>query len=68
MTKAPTDRQRECFETYARLGDGAAAAQLLGISIQALKANLSEYYRRVGANSGVQAAYRTWAQPKEDAR
>lgn len=61
----PTPRQIECFETYAKHGDQVVAARLLAISIQRLKANIGEYYRRIGANSGVQAAYLTWA-PKGD--
>lgn len=68
MAKAnrpPTARQVECFEAYAKLGDGQAAARLLGISIQNLKRNLGEYYRRIGANGGVQAAYLTWG-PRND--
>ena len=56
----PTRRQRECFEAYARLGDSEAAARHLAISVGSLKRNVGEYYRRIGANSGVQAAYLTW--------
>lgn len=60
LPRAPTERQRQCFEMYARLGDGERAAQMLGISVQQLKRNCGEYYRRVGANSGIQAAFLTW--------
>jgi hypothetical protein len=63
--RAPTARQRECFETYARTGDQAKAAEILAISVQRLKANVGEYYRRIDANSGVQAAFLTWG-PKRD--
>jgi hypothetical protein len=56
----PTDRQRECFEAYARLGSHEAAAVELAISIQRQKHNVGEYYRRIGARTGVQAAYLTW--------
>ncbi len=56
----PTDRQRQCFETYARTGDTMIAAGQLGISVSRLKHNVGEYYRRIGANSGVQAAWLTW--------
>lgn len=56
----PTARQLECFEAFARLGDQQAAANELAISIQRLKANIGAYYARIGANSGVQAAYKTW--------
>jgi len=56
----PTERQRECFLVYARTGDSEAAARELAISIGSLKRNLGEYYRRIGANSGVQAAFLTW--------
>jgi hypothetical protein len=59
-TGRPTVRQRECFEVYAQLGDSEAAARRLAISVGSLKRNLGEYYRRVNANSGVQAAYLTW--------
>jgi hypothetical protein len=45
---------------YARTGDQAKAAAALGISVQRLKTNVGEYYRRIGANSGVQAAFLTW--------
>lgn len=61
-TRPPTKRQIECFTTYARTGDQVVAARMLAISIQQLKKNVGEYYRRVGANSGIQAAYLTWAQ------
>jgi DNA-binding NarL/FixJ family response regulator len=57
----PTPRQVECFETYARTGDIKTAAGELGISIQSMKKNLGQYYRRMGAKSAVQAAYLTWA-------
>ncbi|HEX5016506.1 MAG TPA: hypothetical protein VFX15_02845 [Actinomycetes bacterium] len=66
IDRPPTKRQIECFETYARFGDGAEAARRLGISIQQLKRMCGQYYRRVGANSGVQAAYLTWG-PKDNA-
>jgi len=62
--KTPTPRQEECFHTYARVGDTETAARELGISVQRLKKNVGEYYRRIGANSGVQAAYLTWAPPE----
>lgn len=61
----PTDRQTECFETYARFGDAALAAAHLGISVGRLKNNVSRYCQRVGANSSIQAAYLRWA-PRED--
>ncbi len=56
----PTRRQVECFETYAQTGDTMIAAGQLGISVSRLKHNVSEYYRRIKANSGVQAAWLTW--------
>lgn len=56
----PTPRQRQCFEAYCRLGDHGLAAAELRLSIQRQKANVSAFYRRIGANSGVQAAYMTW--------
>jgi len=65
MTERPTDRQRECFEAYARAGDSVVAARELSISVGSLKRNVGEYYRRIGANSGVQAAYLTWAPRRE---
>ena len=58
----PTPRQRECFEAFARNGDAGAAAKELGISLSRLKHNVSRYCHRIGANSSIQAAYRTWAQ------
>lgn len=61
----PTDRQRECFEAYAKLGDSEAAARKLAISVGSLKRNVGEYYRRIGANSGVQAAFLTWGPGQE---
>jgi len=59
-SRRPTDRQRECFEVYAKFGDSEAAARSLAISVGSLKRNVGEYYRRIGANSGVQAAFFTW--------
>jgi DNA-binding NarL/FixJ family response regulator len=59
-SRPPTPRQRECFERFAKLGDQQQAAEELGLSIGCLKKNISEYYRRIGANCGVQAAYLTW--------
>jgi hypothetical protein len=56
----PTERQLECFEAYARLGSHELAAVELRISIQRQKHNVGEYYRRIGARTGVQAAYLTW--------
>lgn len=61
---APTPRQRECFDVYAQRGDTAQAAKELGISVSRLKHNVARYYRRIGANSAVQAAWLTWG-PKE---
>ena len=60
----PTARMRECFEVYAKTGRTDEAARKLGISPQRLKANVSGYYRRIGARSAVHAAYLTWG-PKE---
>ena len=60
----PTERMRECFVTYAKVGRIDDAARQLGISPQRLKANVSGYYRRIGARSAVHAAYLTWG-PKE---
>ena len=60
-SRPPTKRQYECFELFARLGDQQLAARMLGLSVQRMKHNCAEYYRRVGANSGIQAAYITWA-------
>lgn len=56
----PTARQVECFETFAKHGDQVVAARKLAISVQQLKRQCGEYYRRIGANGGVQAAYLTW--------
>ena len=64
-TGRPTARQRECFEVYAKLGDSEAAARRLAISVGSLKRNVGEYYRRIGANSGVQAAFLTWGPGQE---
>ncbi len=61
----PTKRQLECFEVYASVGDSSIAARKLAISVGSLKRNLGEYYRRIGANSGVQAAFLTWG-PRRD--
>jgi hypothetical protein len=60
-TRPPTPRQYECFDTFARLGDSAAAARALTISVQQLKRNVGEHNRRVGANSSLQAAWLRWA-------
>jgi hypothetical protein len=56
----PTARQRQCFEVYARLGSHELASRELEISLQRQKYNVGEYYRRIGARTGVQAAYLTW--------
>lgn len=58
--RPPTPRQVECFVTFAKYGDQVVAARKLAISLQQLKRNVGEYYRRIGANGGVQAAYLTW--------
>ena len=60
----PTQRQFECFLAFARLGRHDLAARELAISIQRQKHNVGEYYRRIGALNGAQAAYLTWG-PKE---
>lgn len=60
-SRAPTKRQYECFELYARLGDQRLAAERLGISVGRMKKNVGDYYHRIGANSAIQAAYITWA-------
>lgn len=64
-SRPPTPRQWECFEAFARLGDHEAAVAELNakstpISLGRHKRNVLEYYRRIGANSGIQAAYLTW--------
>lgn len=62
---APTPRQRECFEAYARYGDMRRAALEVKLSLSRTKRNVIEYYRRIGANSGVQAAFLTWG-PRDE--
>lgn len=47
------------------MGNSEGAARALGISIGSLKRNVGEYYRRISANSGVQAAYLTWGPGQE---
>lgn len=64
-SRKPTARQRRCFEVYAEMGNSEGAARALGISVGSLKRNVGEYYRRISANSGVQAAYLTWGPGQE---
>jgi len=59
--RPPTQRQIECFDAFARLGDQRLAARALGLSVSRLKRNVLEHNRRLGANSSIQAAYLRWA-------
>lgn len=64
--RPPTERQQECFRTYALTGDAQLAADRLAISIQQLRRNVGEHNRRIGANSSLQAAWILWGPKKED--